>query len=678
MWLNGNYRRIFLDMHINDDRPEYLQNLNPEKLVNPLADAGAQQIVVKCRSHTGLAYFPTEYGRMHRGLKGRDYVGEMIGLCHGRGIAVMAYFSQIFDNLARQEHPHWRIIDRREYEQMQREGDRFVIPSPGRYGLVCPNNPAYREYVKNCLQELTANYEFESIFLDMPFFPEVCYCPSCAAKYFEATGKELPAIIDWDDPACRDWQRLREEWLHEFTALSTAHVKAVRPEVTVEHNMAVVTGSWSNGATDFIADDCDYMGGDLYGGFLEQSFICKYYKNLSRLLPFSFIASRCAPGLNYHTTTKHRDELLLHAVTALVHNGACSICDGMNPDGTLNEAVYKGVIQDVFSTIQPYEHYVNGNLNSNVAIWFSGRSKYNAEDSGKPILNSAFSQAHIENPKAMARILREENIPFDVIPDKCLKGYRGKVLIICDTMHIQDEAMEAIEAFVLSGGHLYVSGHLGHERLYQLLEATPSGLTTHTTTYMSPTEAGKRFFTDFSETSPMYVKGKQLQIRLDGTYECLATLTLPYTMTGTSDFASIHSDPPGIPTEWPSAVMKQVGKGRIFWTAAAIESAQPYMSRQVVGRILRELCGELPFSYHAPSWVEVLSWTKDNSQYFAVINQQEHAPIAPVYEITVELPYRIHEATLLETNEALEFTVENGKSVIFLPKLTVFQFFSVR
>ena len=100
----------------------------------------------------------------------------------------MAYFSQIFDNWAYENHPDWRAVNgegktSREYEDYY----SITMFRKGRYGIVCPNNEDYRAYCKACLTELTTNYQFESIFLDMPFWPEPCYCPSCRKKYFDAT-----------------------------------------------------------------------------------------------------------------------------------------------------------------------------------------------------------------------------------------------------------------------------------------------------------------------------------------------------------------------------------------------------------------------------------------------------------------------------------------------------------
>ena len=678
MWIKGNYRRIFLDMHIDDWNEEFLSKVNPEGLVTLLRDSGAQQIVVKCRPHTGLAHFPTKFGRMHKGLKGRDYVKEMIYHCHKNNIAVMAYFSQIFDNWAYEHHPDWRVVNyegktSREYE----EYNHHSMFRKGRYGIVCPNNMEYRAYVKECLTELTQNYEFESIFLDMPFWPEVCYCYSCRAKYYAETSREYPRTIDWNDPEFRHWQELREEWLGDFASFTANCVKDVRPEVTIEHNMAVATAPWQFATTDLVAEACDYVGGDLYGGYMEQTFVCKYYKNLSKSLPFVYITSRCDPSLSYHTTTKSEEELLLHAITALAHNGAFSICDGANPDGTLCEDVYRGVVQNVFETMKPIEKYVGGDLVSNVAIWFANRSKYDWKDNGKPINgdinHESYANDFINNPLMIGQIMREENIPFDVIPSKKLSSYNGNLLIISNVVNIRDDEILAIENFVSRGGSLYISGHLGHPRLLELLEAEYIGTTEHDVTYMNPTDNGKRFFYDFTEKSPMSLQSKQEIINLNGRYELLATITLPYTMTGKKEFSSIHSNPPGIHTNMPAAILKNFGLGRIIWVSAPIENSKPYMSRKVVNRMIRELCGELPFTSNAPAFVEILSWYKDEKNYFAIINQQEKAPIASMNGIEIYIPHIINHARIVDTNEIIPIRIENDKTIIQLPVLNIFQ-----
>lgn len=676
MWTKGNYRRIFLDMHINDTNPVYLSKLDPEHIVEVMKDAGAQMLVVKSRPHTGLALFPTKYGRMHRGLKGRDYVGEMIKLCHENGIAVQCYFSQIFDNYAYDVHPEWRMINgegkgSREYNDYTNSNSY----RRGRYGLVCPNNEEYRKYAVDCLTELTTNYQFESIFMDMPFFPEVCYCPSCRKKYYEATGREMPKKIDVLGEEFKEWQLLREKWMGEFTKLTSDAVHAVRPEVTIEQNMCMIVDPWVYCTTEDVYNNCDYAGGDLYGGYLEESFISKFFRNISKTLPFEFITSRCEPTLSHHTTTKSEDELLLHTIIALAHDGAVSVCDGMNPDGTIADKFYKNVMKTVFAESKKYDSYIAGKLISDVAIWYPTHMKISMCEDGGEIVTDKLCKQHIDTKLNMAKILKQEHIPFDVVPSGKIAECENQVLVIDDIVSILDSEMDEIEKYVEKGGHLYVSGHVGHPKLLEMLEAKDLGRTQHNVTYMNPTEAGREIFEGFDDKAPLNIQDKMEQLEFCGEHEVLATLTLPYTMTGTHDFASIHSNPPGINTTQPTVVLKTVGKSKILWTGSPMENQSPYLTKKVVGRLVKMLIDHPSIDVDAPACVEVVQWDREKDTLLTVFNEQEHYPFIPIGETTVTLHKNIGKAVDLGSGEELK--VENltdGKSVIHLPSLKLFRF----
>lgn len=680
MWTEGNYRRLFLDMHIADDKEEYLSKLDTDKIFRTLKEAGAQMICVKGRTHTGLANFPTKFGRQHRGLKGRDYVGEMVKLCHDNGIAVMGYFSQIFDNWAYENHPDWRMINRegkssREYEEYY----NLSMFRRGRYGLVCPNNPDYREYVRNCLTEMCGRYHFETIFMDMCFWPEVCFCPSCRERYFRETGREMPEKVDWDDPDFLEFADLRNRWMAEFTEFTGGCVKAVDPDCTIQQNVGgAASGLWVGGITDWIADQCEYVGGDLYGGYFEESFICKYSRNLSNSLPFCYDTSRCDPDLNWHTSTRAKEEFILHGIIPLVHNGAFEICDGINPDGTLCEGAYQ-VISEVFRTLEPYPQYVNGMYDSVADVWLPSHSKFDRRESGLPIgdarvwANTEFMAAKV----GFARVLHNGHIPYNVIPSKCLPKLKGKLLVATSIAHIRDEEMEAIEAYLNRGGCVYLSGKPGHPRLLELMEAEYVGDTQEDATYLTPTEAGSRYFVGFDRKNPLALTSPQALLRFHGEHETLATLTLPYTMTCRKEFSSIHSNPPGRHTDYEAMVSKRVGNGRIIWVGAPIEVARPVASRMVIERLAREICGELPYVVEAPSCVEVMSWEKDGKRYFSAVNELEIVPPVPMDGIRIHVPYKVSKATLLSGDGAIGIEETERGCTLVLPRLELFHILEV-
>ena len=674
MWTTGNYRRNLLDMHIDDWNPAFLSKVNVDEYVEALKAAGVQAAMVKGRPHTGLANYPTKIGRMHKGLKGYDYFGEMVKKCHENGIAVIAYFSQIFDNWAYEEHPSWRLVtaegkNMREY----RGGGDFKT---GRYGIVCPNNTEYRAYVEACLTEMNTLYDFEGMFLDMTFFPEVCYCNSCRERYKKETGKELPRRVNWKDKEWLKFVAIREEWMADYARFATGVVKKIKPEVTIEHQFSRITGPWIDGSSEFLTEAIDYCGGDYYGGLLQQTFINKYYKNISPFLPFVYHTSRCDPELVYHTTTKTEEELLLHVITALLHNGAFLLVDAINPDGTIVPEVYHGIMKQVFDKSRQYEKYVSGNLYHNAAIWFATHAKYDPKEAECDMMDKIFWPGYYMGaPVAAASVLRENNVAFDVIGTKNIKDETAPVMILSHVANIRDDEMDEIEDYVKRGGSLYISGPLGNKRLEDLLGLRVLGMTEHNFTYMSPTDAGKEIFEGFSALSPLTIPMPQVMVGITDQDDItvLATRTVPYTLTNTSDFAAIHSNPPGIYTDSPALILKDVGLGKVIWSAAPIEMSRPYMSRQVFLRIIQSLMGEPVVISNAPKFVEVLFWEKDDKEYLAAINEQEESPIAPMYDIYIDVKRTGKKAVLLPNGEELKSEMIDAETMrIYLPKLEVF------
>jgi len=676
MWIQGNFRRNLLDMHIDDWNDEFLSKINAKEYVDALAEAGFQSAMVKAKPHTGLCYYKPSVGRMHRGLKGYDYFGDMVRLCHEKGISVVAYYTQIFDNWAYDNHPDWRCVT--EDGKQFREYRGLPNFKTGRYGIVCPNNPDYRAYVRENLTHLNRNYLFEGMFLDMTFWPDVCYCQHCRKRYFEETGREMPRKVDFEDEQFLAFQLLREKWLAEYAKFATDCVKAVRPEVTIEHQFSMITSPWINASSEYLMDAVDYAGGDYYGGFLQQTFINKYYKNVSPALPFTYHTSRCDPELNQHTTTKTEDELLLHAITALVHSGAFQLVDAINPDGSIVPEVYTRLMKSIFQKTMPYEKYVSGALIHDAAIWFATHAKFDPNEKCAMADKTFSPKYYAEAPTRMAGILRENNIPFEVIGSRNLANYHGQALILSHVARILPEEMDAIEAYVRRGGSLYVSGPVANPRLAALLGITVTGVTEHTVTYISPTAEGEKYLTGFSRKVPLNIDMHQYTATVNAP-DCvvLGTLTLPYTLQNTADFSAIHSNPPGVYTDSPAIVMRKIGASTLIWSAAPIEMMRPYQSHAAVCRLVQALIPSPSFTSDAPKYVEMLAWKKEGRTFMAAINQQETPPVVPVYDITVDWPEAGKQAKTLADGQTLCTETVGHSTRIYLPKLNIFEMFEI-
>ena len=659
MWFENDYRRIFMDMHLNDSNPEYLSKLDTDNFVSHLKEANASSVVVKAHSHVGLNYWPCENGIMHSTLKKRnlDYVGEMIEKCHAEGISVIVYFSQIYDNFAYDTHRNWRL---RALSGLT----SYNIPlnKKNRYGLVCPNNPEYRQYCKDILTELCTKYEFEGMFLDMPFWPYPCYCKHCQKKYFKETGKPLPIIQKTNTKAWQEFIHVRQRWMQEFILENTKTIKSINPNISIEHNMAAIGENWSCANVEMNTDASDYAGGDYYGGYLQQSFMCKFYNNITRTKPFSYITSRCDKNLYAHTVSRTRDDLLIHSINALFHNGAFSICDALNPDGTFTESMYNGAIKDVFTITKPLEKYVSGNINSDVALLYSTNCKVN--------------ENYIKAPMNIAKTLREHNVAFDVIGSRNLKNLKSKVLCLAGVYEITDDEFKDIKEYVLNGGNLFISDSFGNnEKLSDFAGIKVQKASDYTYSYIEPKKELAKYMRTFDKQSPYPVEHSAKEAKvIDDKTKILATVTYPYTKRSERDFSAIHSDPPGIHTDLPAITLVNRGKGKVMWCAMPLEQTEAHHCRQSLCDIILSLMEEQKrvFTSNAPEFVEILSWKKDEENYLGIVNAQEVTPVYPVDNIEIKLPIKYENAKVLSNNANVKLENSSSGTTITIDKLDVF------
>lgn len=679
MWTKSNLRRNLLDMHISDDMDEYLSKLSIDKYADSLVAANIQCAIIMTKSHTGLCYWPSSIGEMHKGLKSLDFFGSMTQACHERGIQVVAYYSQIYDNWAYNNYPSWRLVTPEGKGFMECDQNNRMHQT-GRYGIVCPNNPEYREYVKKNLEELNKLYRFEGMFLDMAFWPEICYCANCRTRYLEQTGQEIPRVIDWNSPNWREFVQTRYEWMREFAMYSTDIVKRIHPEVTVEHNFSMVMSDWRHASTEELADTMDFCSGDFYGGYLQQSFICKYFSNISSTLPFNYHTSRCSPNLEYHTTTKSSSELIRNAIIAFMHNGAFMTVDALNPDGSFQTSVYASLYKKVYSRTIPFEQYFGGDIMSDIAIWFNTKTRFSHDENGLSVDKAGYV---IDSNKVsavnMASVLAKHNIPYTVIGTRNLNTLKQKVLIIPSVPEITDAEMDCIEKFVNNGGSLYISGPIGNLRLQKMLGVIEKGRTKHEFTYLQLTRAADMLLADIDTSSPYTVPMRQYIVELiENNIEVLATLVLPYTEPGSHQFSAIHSNPPGKYTNQPAVLLKRAGKGKILWIGACLENSKQYQNKNLIRQMMDFLVDGYRFYTNAPMEVEVIETFKDGVHYFCVINQQENENTSTIYNIYIDLPNTAcSSAKLLPEGTLLDIEDLGIKSRIALPPLDDFLLISI-
>lgn len=635
-WYETAYRRAVIDMHIPDWDDKFLSEFNADDYVSMLVKSRAQSIVCYGMSHVGLFNFPTKVGQQHRGLRGRNVLGEMIEKCHAHDIAVVIYVSLIFDRWAGDNHPDWRMITHA--GKPQGEG--------GRHGLACPNSP-YREYVRSFTEEICQKFDFEGMRFDMTFWPSLCYCQHCQKRFADEVGGELPRVINWQDERWVAFARARERWLAEFAAVATDTVRKHKPQATVEHQSSTYPLNWQFGVAAPLVPQNDFLQGDFYGDSLQGSFVRKLLEELTPNRPFGFETS-FSMELRDHTGKKSEALLEAKASAAIADAAAFIFIDAIDPLGTLNPTVHERMGR-VFDRLMPYYAHLGGTRVQDVTLYYSLDSKFNLATPGRGPDMVDLSDTHTSNSMQAARRLIANHVPFGVITKKSLAKLPDTKVLVLSNVHMMDEdEVRAIRQWVENGGTLLASGSTSlinkqgqTQKDFMLADVLGVHLVKadwrDQEHYIAPTKAGAEYFGAWTAKHPAFVTGSLVEIRAAEGATVLATTTLPWPAADGTKFASIHSNPPWQATDRPEIVLNKFGRGRAIYCASTIESVEGLTDTYL--SLVRSLAGPLRFESDAPPVVEMTMFHQaDRHRYLlSLVNFQPILPNVPVENIRVRL-----------------------------------------
>ena len=642
-WPGETYRRYSVDIHVPDWHPDLLGRFDAREFVGNIARAGMQSFLMYTNSHVGLCLWRTQIGHMHANMHGRDFFGEVVGECRRQGVHPLAYFSLIHDNWAYQTHPDWRIT----------AADGQDGRLQGRYGVVCPNSP-YREYVLACIREIAGNYDIDGMFFDMTFWPGVCYCAHCTARFWKEQNAELPRMVDWDEPVWRGFQKARQQWLLDFARTITAEVKKVRP-ITVNHQYSTVFHNWTLGTSLELAEACDYVGGDFYGGPTQHSLACKLYHGITPHRPFEFHTSRTRTFTD-HVTVKPMQEIRTESFVAALHSAALMLVDYINADGTLNGQVYE-FLGKLSEQRAAYEPFLGGELLADVAVYYDKESMYNPAEKGIHVtkLQAVDRCPHRDAVIGAARILQEAHIPFGLVTNANLNQLvRYRAAIMPNVLEMTAGQAVEFRNFVQAGGALYSSGPSSLDRfqkgprylLEDVLGVRYLGSSGTRITYLTPgEEALKKAIWPQDHLS---YSGPMIRVEAARQARQIASVTLPFVQPEVgrvigSHFAAIHSNPPALhPGTDPAVVVNQFGKGRSVWIAAPVESSTEAVNSQVFLNLLRRvLTGPFWIEADTHPAVEVVLFAQSGKRRLlaGLLNLQTQYPQVPVpATVRVKLP----------------------------------------
>ena len=683
-WYKNVYRRAVIDQHITDSNADFLADFDAEHYVGMVRRSQAQVMFMYAQSVVGQAFYPSQVAPVHANLKGRNLPQEVIDEARRHGLKVVLYMSLVWDTWACRNHPDWQVKD----TLGRGIADNISSTETHRAGLCCVNSP-YRDYTMALTREICETFDMEGIRMDMTFWPRPCYCRHCRRRYAEEVGGEIPEIVNWEDPRWAAFQRCREKWMAEFAERQTNTALAANPALSVEHQASSLphAAGWRFGVDSRLAQQNTYLQGDFYGGTLQGSLVRKLFYNLSPDRPVGFETCVSISLANY-TAVKSRALLEAAACSAIADGCAFIYITSIDPAGTLEPTTFERM-GDIWSRTRHYEPHMGGELQQDVAVYFSLNSKCSFADNGLHVEDPklAHTSQHGDAVLGACRALRDAHIPFGVITDTSLDQLaRHKLIILPDVLMMNEAEITAFREYVRQGGKLYASRNTslltrdGHRRqdfmLADVFGAHYSGETCETFTYLAPLPETDALFAPATRQHPAGLQESQLLVQADERTSTLATITLPYTVPADNIvFTSLHNDPPGFRTALPAIIRNEFGAGSALYVSSAMERHE-HLHAIFLG-LLRQLHDDFSFEADAPPVVEITLFHQPERRRLLVnlINFQDTMPNVPVSDARVRLALNgriARRALLLPAEEALDFTLSNGMAEIAVPRFETF------
>ena len=680
-WYKRCFSRLLVDNHITEDDPSFMTRFDPERYVAMARKAGVDSAMVYSCGHNGNCYYPTKVGHMHANLNGRDIFGEVVAGMRAAGIVPIAYYTAVYHNHSARTHPQWRTVSSAGGRQHN-----------GRYWYSCPNNDEYVEFTKQQIAEVIA-YDVEGIFIDMTFWSCVCVCSACRTKFLAETGREIPTIVNWDDPAWVTFQRARERWLAQYAQRLTGFIRATRDDMTVTHQFSPVLAGWYLGQTPGIANASDYASGDFYGGKPQQRLATKVMAAFANM-PFEFHTSRCV-DLRDHTSMKSEAEMVCSAATTLAAGGAYEFIDAINPDGTLEQHVYDRLSR-VTARLKPFREMMKTfqpRVVADVGLYFSMASHVKPADNGLSVTQLLERANNMEQRVGIPTVreligttmaLNRANIPHRVVTsqDADLSGL--KAIVVNNAAYMSADEAERLREFVRGGGTLIatgrtslhdVEGHTtGEFALADVFGVSYAGEQSMRVSFLSDDEQG---FILADSPAPL-VKAT--------TARSLAKVAEPtFDPDDEGRWASIHSDPPGDVGEYDGLTVNRFGEGQCVYLYSDLlglkHDAQQSFGAHLFGQYA---ASDILVSTEAPSCVEITILRSAVGEGYLVcfVNYQDELPNIPVPRVsaTVRLPDGFVPSTVRAVSDGsqVDCPMADGQVTIEATDLDVVEMFQLR
>ena len=161
--------------------------------------------------------------------------------------------------------------------------------------------------------------------------------------------------------------------------------------------------------------------------------------------------------------------------------------------------------------------------------------------------------------------------------------------------------------------------------------------------------------------------------------ELLGTVTLPdYPANDPERYASIHSNPPGVDTDFAGLTLHRFGRGQCVYLYGTLLRHRNASQREFGERLFRRFVPGALRSNLPPSAEVTLLRAENGSLVVAVVNDQEDPPNIPLFDVEIEIPCApVKSVRRVSDGAAVPVTMRNGGLLLTLERLDDVEMFEI-